>query len=82
VSRREKEGIDRLERNGTMDRRREQIRRWSGTHPGASALDAVRALRYPYPDHMHIIAGSIRIDLAAAGAAGKLSASRNATPVE
>lgn len=48
-----------------MDRRREQIRRWFGTHPCASALDAVRALQYSYSDHMYIIADSIRIDLAA-----------------
>jgi hypothetical protein len=64
VRRREKERIDRLERNGTMDQRRGEIRGWFQEHPHASALDAIRALRFSYPDYMHVIADSIRMDLA------------------
>ncbi len=64
MRRREKERIDRLERNGTMDQRRGEIRGWFKEHPHASALDAIRALRFSYPDHMHVIADSIRMDLA------------------
>jgi hypothetical protein len=64
VTRRDKERIGRLEQNGTMDRRREEIRGWFRKHPHASTLDAIRELRYSYPDHMYVIADSIRMDLA------------------
>jgi len=47
-----------------MDRRREEIRGWFRKHPHASTLDAIRELRYSYPDHMYVIADSIRMDLA------------------
>jgi hypothetical protein len=64
VTRRDQERIGRLEESGTMDRRREEIRCWFRTHPHASTLDAIRELRYSYPDHMYVIADSIRMDLA------------------
>ena len=61
---RDKERIERLERNGTMDRRREELRAWFGMHPRGSALQAITDLGYSYPDYMHVVADSIRIDLA------------------
>jgi hypothetical protein len=60
---REKERIERLERNGTMDRRRAELRKWFASHPHGTALQAINALHYSYPDHMHVIADSIRMDL-------------------
>jgi hypothetical protein len=64
VRRRDAERIERLERNGTMDRRREELRAWFTLHPCASALQAITDLNYSYPDYMHVVADSIRIDLA------------------
>jgi hypothetical protein len=64
MRRREKERIERLERNGTMDKRREELRAWFALHPGGSALQAVRDLGYSYPDYMHVVADAIRVDLA------------------
>jgi hypothetical protein len=61
---RDKERIGRLERNGTMDRRREELRAWFGMHPRGSALQAITDLGYSYRDYMHVVADSIRIDLA------------------
>lgn len=61
---RDKERIERLERIGTMDRRRDELRAWFGVHPHGSALQAITNLGYSYPDYMHVIADSIRIDLA------------------
>jgi hypothetical protein len=55
--------IERLERNGTMDRRREELRAWFALHPHGSALQAITDLGYSYPDYMHVVADSIRIDL-------------------
>jgi hypothetical protein len=66
VRRRDKERIVRLEQTGAMNQRREEIRGWFENHPHASALDAIQALRYSYPDHMYVIADSIRMDLARA----------------
>jgi hypothetical protein len=63
VRRRDKERIARLEQTGVMDQRREEIRGWFEKYPHASALDAIQALGYSYPDHMHVIADSIRMDL-------------------
>ena len=64
MRRRDAERIKRLERNGTMDRRREDLRAWFTLHPCGSALQAITDLGYSYPDHMHVVADSIRIDLA------------------
>ena len=64
MRRRDAERIERLERNGTMDRRREELRAWFTLHPHGSALQAITDLGYSYPDHMHVVADSIRIDLA------------------
>jgi hypothetical protein len=63
---RDEERIERLERNGTMNRRREELRTWFGMHPQCSALQAITDLGYSYPDYMHVVADSIRIDLARA----------------
>jgi hypothetical protein len=60
---REKERIERLERNGTMDRRRAELRAWFTSHPHGTALQALNELRYSHSDHMHVIADSIRMDL-------------------
>jgi hypothetical protein len=60
---REKERIEHLEQNGTMDRRRAELRAWFASHPQGTALQALNELRYSHPDHMHVIADSIRIDL-------------------
>ena len=60
---REKERIERLERNGTMDRRRDELRAWLASHPLGTALQALNDLHYSHPDHMHVIADSIRMDL-------------------
>jgi hypothetical protein len=64
MTHRDKERIERLERNGTMDRRREELRAWFRMHPHGSAFQAITDLGYAYPDYMHVIADSIRIDLA------------------
>ena len=47
-----------------MDRRREELRAWFGMHPHRSGLQAITDLGYSYPDYMHVVADSIRIDLA------------------
>jgi hypothetical protein len=60
---REKERIDRLERNGTMDRRRAELRAWFASHPHGTVLQALNDLNYSHPDHMYVIANSIRMDL-------------------
>lgn len=61
---RDKERIERLERNGTMDKRREELRAWFALHPCGSALQAIRNFGYSHPDYMHVVADSIRADLA------------------
>jgi hypothetical protein len=61
---RDKERIERLEHNGTMDKRREELRAWFALHPHGSALRAIRDFEYSYPDYMHVVADSIRVDLA------------------
>ena len=35
-----------------------------GMHPHGSALQAITDLGYSYPDYMHVVADSVRIDLA------------------
>ena len=60
---REKERIERLEQNGTMDRRRAELRAWFASHPHGTALQALNDLDYSHPDHMYVIADSIRMDL-------------------
>ncbi len=64
MRRREKERIERLEQNGTMDRRRDELRAWFALHPGGSALQAVKDLGYSYSDYMYVVADSIWMDLA------------------
>jgi hypothetical protein len=59
--------IARLEASGEIERRRNELRAWFRAHPQATPADAVRELKYSYPDHMHAIADSIRIDLRRTG---------------
>jgi hypothetical protein len=68
VRQRDLQRIAQLERNGTMQRRRDQLRAWFQAHPQAGPADAVRELRYSYPDHMTVIADSIWHDMARADA--------------
>jgi hypothetical protein len=63
VKRRERERLDRLERNGAMDRRRAELRTWFEAHPEASPSQAIKELGYSHPDHMYVVADSIRIDM-------------------
>jgi hypothetical protein len=63
MRRRERKRIERLEQNGTMDRRRNELRAWFANHPLGTALQAVKNLGYSHPDYMYVIADSIRIDL-------------------
>jgi proteasome lid subunit RPN8/RPN11 len=63
VTRREAQQIERLERSGEMKRRREQLRAWFQTHPGGPAQEALRQLGFSHPDHMYVVADSIRMDL-------------------
>lgn len=73
MSRRKAEQIERLERNGVMASRREQLRAWFQAHPGGTVQQALRELPYTHADHMYAVADSVRMDLlreqAAAGAA-------------
>jgi hypothetical protein len=55
--------IERLERDGVMARRREQLRAWFQAHPRGTAQQAVRELRYTHADHMYVVADSVRWDL-------------------
>jgi hypothetical protein len=67
VRQRDLQRIAQLERNGTMQRRRDQLRAWFQAHPLATPEDAIRELRYSHPDYMHVIADSIWNDIARAG---------------
>ena len=60
---RERERIDRLERNGTVDRRRGELRAWFTSHPRGNPLQAVQDLQYTHQDYMYVVADSVRIDL-------------------
>jgi hypothetical protein len=60
---RERERICCLEQNGTMDRRRDELRAWFKSHPGGNPLQAVRDLQYSHQDYMYVVADSVRIDL-------------------
>ena len=60
---RERDRIDRLEQNGTMARRRDELREWFKSHPRGNPLQAVRDLQYSHQDYMHVVADSVRIDL-------------------
>lgn len=55
--------IERLERDGVMARRREQLQAWFHAHPRGTAQQAVRELRYTYADYMYVVADSVRWDL-------------------
>jgi hypothetical protein len=63
MSHREGERICRLEQNGTMDRRRGELREWFESHPRGNPLQAVRDLQYSHQDYMYVVADSVRIDL-------------------
>jgi hypothetical protein len=63
MRRREAERIRRLEQNGTMNRRRCELREWFAAHPDGTPAQAVSALGYSHPDHMYVVADSIRIDI-------------------
>jgi hypothetical protein len=63
MRRRERERIERLELDGTMDRRRAELRAWFATHPQGTPMQAVRDLSYSHPDHMRVVADSILMDL-------------------
>ena len=63
MRRRDTERIDRLEQNGTMDRRRDELRAWFSLHPQGTALQAVKDLGYSYPDYMYVVADSIYVDM-------------------
>jgi len=51
VRQRDLQRIAQLERNGTMQRRRDQLRAWFQAHPQATPEDAIRELRYSHPDY-------------------------------
>jgi hypothetical protein len=63
MTRCEAQQIERLECSGEMDRRREQLRAWFETHPGRPVQEALRQLGFSHPDHMYVVADSIRMDL-------------------
>jgi len=63
VSRSKAEQIERLERDGVMASRREQLRAWFQAHPRGTAQQALRELRYTHADHMYVVADSVRMDL-------------------
>lgn len=63
MTRREAQQIERLERSGEMHRRREQPRAWFETHPGGPVQEALRQLEFSHPDHMYVVADSVRMDL-------------------
>lgn len=60
---RERERICRLEQNGTMARRRDELREWFESHPRGNPLQAVRDLQYSHQDYMYVVADSVRTDL-------------------
>ena len=63
MSRRRAEQIERLERNGVMASRREQLLAWFRAHPRGTPQQAVLELRYSHADHMYAVADSVRVDL-------------------
>jgi hypothetical protein len=64
MRRQEAERIERLERNGTMNRRRRELREWFEAHPQTTVIQALSTLGYSHPDHMYVVADSIRMDIA------------------
>ncbi|HTU71971.1 MAG TPA: hypothetical protein VMG38_00495 [Trebonia sp.] len=63
MSRRSADQIERLERDGVMARRREQLLAWFQANPRGTAQQAVRELRYTHAGHMYVVADSVRMDL-------------------
>lgn len=63
VRQRDLQRIMRLERNGTMARRRRELHEWFKVNPRATPAEAVLALGYSYPDYMYAIADSVKFDL-------------------
>lgn len=63
MSRRRAEQIERLERDGVMASRREQLLAWFRAHPRGTPQQAVLELRYTHADHMYVVADSVRMDL-------------------
>ena len=60
---RERDRIRCMEQDGTMERRRTLLRAYFATHPDAAPQQAVRALRLSYPDHMYVVADSVKLDV-------------------
>ena len=61
-----KEIIARLEARGEMDQRRELLGIWFTDHPHGTPVDAVAAHQArTLPDHMHVLADSVFMDLRA-----------------
>jgi hypothetical protein len=46
-----------------MDRQREELRAWFASNPHGTPDHAVRELDYSHPDHMCVVADSVRIDM-------------------
>lgn len=63
MSRRRAEQIERLERDGVMAQRREELLAWFRAHPRGTAQQAILELRYSHADHMYVVADSARMDL-------------------
>ena len=55
--------IEQMERDGTMDQRREQLRDWFEANPSGTPVQAVAELGFTYPDHMNAVADSIWLDM-------------------
>ncbi|MGH3237091.1 MAG: hypothetical protein ACRDOH_28295 [Streptosporangiaceae bacterium] len=63
MNRRELERIERLEQNGTMGKRREELKAWFESNPHGTPDRAVKELGYSHADQMLVVADSIRIDM-------------------
>jgi len=57
------ESIQRMEQDGTMDRRRRELREWFAEHPQDGPADAVKTFGYTFADHMLAVADSIWMDM-------------------
>ena len=57
------ESIARMEADGTMDRRRAELRNWFADHSHGTPAEAVREFDWTFADHMLAVADSIWMDL-------------------
>lgn len=57
------DSLARMEEDGTMERRRAELRDWFRAHPHGTPLQAVQAFGYTFPDHMYVVADSVLVDL-------------------